>query len=920
MFRKQKIEMGHNTSIPSPPKREEADMEKISSDLEALKRLMGLLQNENLGETSRAIPMNMLDDATKKTSLNQAKNQIKMDRTELTSSSPNHEEGEMKQNLSYLQALRRQYEAIAGGNLDETSKARMMNLLDDATQQALQDQAKMVSGCPALGRKLSIRSDRRALDDEPRVSPKPPASPAPSAGLSLRPSEMSRRLKQQNSVSSRVHGRRQADGEPLLARLASSRSSRTAAPPPPPPQQHRPSQEQRLDRLGSYSSSVAAVPPRSNRSSIAAGTVAGSSRDAGRGDLPGSRGERSSLELSGRRPSLSPEPSQGTARRPRHDGRDASRRIGAEGGGGGGGGGPGASTRRFGRLDSGVSASTLSRRGSPRAGRGVASPRYSTSSSASSDGAVTIRSSIRPRQEPMDRHERRAEEEDEMRRSIRPRQEPMDRYGRRAVEEEAESKSTPPRRREHGAISSPGWSSKQRRMLERIDSGSVASPSSSSSHTAVTTHGRIRARRDLTGRRLRQEKEAERTPRRRRERGAVSSAGWSDKQRRMLERIDSGSVAASPDPSSSSSHTTATTRSRAIRARRDITGRRLRRDKEEERTPRRRRKERRTLKRVEDSGSSSGGGGSSFGAAVAYPPTSVPAWSESTGSDYSYPSPAPRGIRARPAYVPEVFAPRGISPPPAYVPDVFATLRSFRRRHKERQERHVGRLRLVKNKLAEVLHHYHHHHHHFPPGMEEGPSRRDLGTDHCIMPQGAPFRRDLGGDHRIVQQGAPSQRGLGADHGIIVSPWNYIGRVFHRKNGGEVMVTAGRRRRGGGQMPALFGDAVRHLWGRRGEVKTATSRMRRGGGQVPALFGEAVRHLWGRRGEMKTTSSRRRRGGGQMPALFGQAVQHLWGGRRRKAPAHAGLRRMGSRVQVKKLRWWQQVRRKRNKTGPRLGF
>jgi len=65
------------TSVSSPCNGDETELEQLSSDLQALKRLYGLLHkgpaNEDLDEASRALLMKMLDDATQQTLLKQAK-------------------------------------------------------------------------------------------------------------------------------------------------------------------------------------------------------------------------------------------------------------------------------------------------------------------------------------------------------------------------------------------------------------------------------------------------------------------------------------------------------------------------------------------------------------------------------------------------------------------------------------------------------------------------------------------------------------------------------------------------------------------------------------------------------------------------------------------------------------------------------
>ncbi|KAL6651325.1 hypothetical protein ACP70R_010250 [Stipagrostis hirtigluma subsp. patula] len=377
-----------------------------------------------------------------------------MDQTASISSPRNNEETEMEQVSSDLQSLQRLYGLLyrgsAGKSLDDTSKALLMKMLDDATQQALLRQAKMLSGSvmsPALESKVSIRSDRQTCDAEPRLGVKPPASPILSLSLSRQASVRSRRLNPQNSVSSRVHGHRDAEGATLLARLASNRSSRTAAMSPrpkPSPEQHR------LARLDSQRSSMVGMPRYDTESGSTRhadrrrdGTVAGSSRYADHLDGPRYRSSHgdmpSSPEIMSGRRLVSGEPSLGLAGL---DGRATARHVGEEGG---------SSPRRFGKLDSGLSGTMASRRfGRLGSGLSVATPRYPASSS-SNTMAATIRSRIRPQRELTGRQLRRA------------------------VEGEEES-IAPRRGRKDDAVSTAGMSSSRHgRPLSRIDSGSMYS-------------------------------------------------------------------------------------------------------------------------------------------------------------------------------------------------------------------------------------------------------------------------------------------------------------------------------------------------------------------------------------------------------------------------------------------------------------
>ncbi|KAF7018147.1 hypothetical protein CFC21_031462 [Triticum aestivum] len=448
------------------------------------------------------------------------------------------EETGMEQVLADLQALKGLYGLLHRGpqpneNLNEASRDLLMKMLDNATQQTLLRQAKLLSGplmSPALERKLSIQPGRRTSGNaEHRL--KPIASPSPSVCAS----QMSRRLKPQASVRSRDarsvyddHRRRERDGR-LLARVDSGRSSRTAM-----PQLHQRTPEQRLSRLASNRSSRVAEPrlhpstrPEQHLSRVASNR---SSRVAEPRLRPSTRPEQHLSRLASNRssrvaePRLRPstpeqrlsrlasnrssrvaEPRRGVSRgrAPRADRSDRHSRLRGSSGRGDrssssssssperssrrrsvsrapsshgratvrGARAYGSSTRRYsGRQDSGLSMGVRSRRGSERAGRGAATPRRSSSSSGE---AVTISSRFSPTRELAER--RVHESEDTGERSLRRRQ------------------------RKEGAVggsTSMGWSSRRpRRALDPITSGSTysssssaaASPSPSASPTAPTS-------------------------------------------------------------------------------------------------------------------------------------------------------------------------------------------------------------------------------------------------------------------------------------------------------------------------------------------------------------------------------------------------------------------------------------------------
>jgi len=248
-----------------------------------------------------------------------------------SSSFLNNKEAEMEQILSDLEALTSLYRLLHKGpapadeNLDEASRALLMKILEDATQEAVRRQAKMPSGCslvsPALERKLSTQSDCRTQHADPR--PRPVASPIRPSLLASEPSR--RRLNLQHSTVSRrsglhVDAHHHAPEEPLLARLATNRSTRTAL-----PARHRPSQDQRHSSLSLHRFPVAGTSRH--------GTVAGSStRLADRRDSirrSSGRGDRCSLERSSSsRRSVSRELSLGPSSR-LHDGRATPRHVGA---------------------------------------------------------------------------------------------------------------------------------------------------------------------------------------------------------------------------------------------------------------------------------------------------------------------------------------------------------------------------------------------------------------------------------------------------------------------------------------------------------------------------------------------------------------------------------------------------------------
>uniref|UniRef100_A0A0E0DHX3 MORF/ORRM1/DAG-like MORF domain-containing protein n=1 Tax=Oryza meridionalis TaxID=40149 RepID=A0A0E0DHX3_9ORYZ len=180
-----------------------------------------------------------------------------------------------------------------------------------------------------------------------------------------------------------------------------------------------------------------------------------------------SRGELSSMERgSGSGRSLSREPSSAVQERGRGLHRGASPpaavRVGAEG----------SSTRRLERLDSGLSASMVSRRGTLRAGRGASTLELSSST----DAAATTRSRIRPNRDLTERSLLQAGEADEDE-SLRRRRGKGKGKGKEKADDDAASVSI-------GRPSRP-----PRRALNRINSGSTYSSNSCPPEPTSSTSG-----------------------------------------------------------------------------------------------------------------------------------------------------------------------------------------------------------------------------------------------------------------------------------------------------------------------------------------------------------------------------------------------------------------------------------------------
>ncbi|XP_044334113.1 serine/arginine repetitive matrix protein 1 isoform X1 [Triticum aestivum] len=475
------------------------------------------------------------------------------------------EETGMEQVLADLQALKGLYGLLHRGpqpneNLNEASRDLLMKMLDNATQQTLLRQAKLLSGplmSPALERKLSIQPGRRTSGNaEHRL--KPIASPSPSVCAS----QMSRRLKPQASVRSRDarsvyddHRRRERDGR-LLARVDSGRSSRTAM-----PQLHQRTPEQRLSRLASNRSSRVAEPrlhpstrPEQHLSRVASNR---SSRVAEPRLRPSTRPEQHLSRVASNRSSRVAEPRLRPSTRPeQHLSRLASNRS---------------SRVAEPRLRPSTPEQRLSRLASNRSSR-VAEPRRGVSRGRA------------PRADRSDRHSRLRGSSGRGDRSSSSSSSSPERSSRRRSVSRAPSS--------HGRATVRGaraYGSSTRRYSGRQDSGlsmgvrsrrgseragrGAATPrrSSSSSGEAVTISSRFSPTRELAERRVHESEDTgERSLRRRqRKEGAVggsTSMGWSSRRpRRALDPITSGSTysssssaAASPSPSASPTAPTST--------------------------------------------------------------------------------------------------------------------------------------------------------------------------------------------------------------------------------------------------------------------------------------------------------------------------------------------------------------------------
>uniref|UniRef100_A0A0D9ZQ67 Uncharacterized protein n=1 Tax=Oryza glumipatula TaxID=40148 RepID=A0A0D9ZQ67_9ORYZ len=446
------------------------EMEQVSSDLKSLKTLYGLLHrgptDETLDETSRAFMTKMLDDITRQTLLRQAKMlspalerklSIQSDhrRTRddavpvpvpvpvvkpIASFSPSLHASEKSSRLRTQGATRRRdgrhgqdnYRLLARVASNRSARTtvpppaprhrqsperRLDRLASRRSSRAVTPRRGTVDGgnplsdmrCPRRGDDSSMErggggsSSSRSLSREPSSAVQERgrglhrgASPAAAPRVGAEGGSSTRRLGRLDSGLS-VN----LVPPPLAPRHGSQRGGRGAA---------------TTTKLSSSTDVAATI-----RSSIRPSSrefMERSPRRAGEAENDRkegadaasvskgrpSRGELSSLERgssSGR--SLSREPSSAVQERGRGLHRGASPpaavRVGAEG----------SSTRRLERLDSGLSASMVSRRGTPRAGRGASTPKLSSST----DAAAMTRSRIRPNRDLTERSLRRAGEADE---------------------------------------------------------------------------------------------------------------------------------------------------------------------------------------------------------------------------------------------------------------------------------------------------------------------------------------------------------------------------------------------------------------------------------------------------------------------------------------------------------------------------
>ncbi|TVU15879.1 hypothetical protein EJB05_39421 [Eragrostis curvula] len=643
----------------------------------------------------------------------------------------------MEQAQSDLEALNKLYGLLHKGptdeNLDEASRALLMRMLDDATKQALFRQTKMISGplMPAVPeRNLSTRSVRRTPASSPRRSLNPLASPSL---ISLhQPSERSRRLNLQDSASSsrdgrHVHGvRHNAVEEPVLSRLGSNRSSKTAVP---------------LSRLASNRSSRTAVPPPRHRQS-------GERQHSGLSlyRLPmASTSQHGTVTGTSQRAGL---PDMARPSYARGDHLSLER-----------------STSRHGKVTGTSRHDDLGDRTRPNYGRG--------------DHSSLERGSVRPS---VSRELSRRLEQTPTPRRVG-----------------AEGSSSTRHFGKQGSGLSLGVTS--RRGSERAGRGGAATSrhsSSASSDEVATIRSRITPHRELTERSLRRQAEEEEEE----EEGST----------RRLRRLEYGAISSAAGRASRSS-----------------------------------KPQRRALNRIDSVGTYSI---SSAGAASSVRYTGLSASPASSASDSSYSSPPVSrwGRRARPAYPYEAPADslrdRGARPAHEHayeapadswwgrgVRSAYANEASadWRRRRRERLERRVGRIRKIKEKFAMLFHHrhdHHHHHHHNHGHDQEGPSRRD------VVP-----------------------------HNNRKSLWKHLGGVFHHTKGKDKKKTMSQT-----------------------GVSVPPPKKRGGGGG----------------------------GVGHLRSLFG-AMQHLRGKRKApkaKTPASVKMMNKGFQKQIKRMHWWQQLRKR----------
>ncbi|WVZ65968.1 hypothetical protein U9M48_015248 [Paspalum notatum var. saurae] len=915
---------GTTTSISSSRNNDEMGMEKVLSEQQALKRLYGLLHrdptDEKLDETSRALLMKLLDDASHQARLRQAKIcpglmfPKKMEQATLSISSfCNNEETGMEKVSSDLQALERLYRLLHHGpsyeNLDETSRALLIKILDDASHQAVLRRAKMVpisSMSPVLEVK-PIPSDRRTPDAAPRLGQRPPPSPSPGLQTSERP----RGLKlQQSTVSSRAGGhRRRAAEEPLLARLASNRTSRTALPPRRSPS---PSPEPPDSGLSLHRPPVAAVTSERPRGlNLQHSTVSSRASRHGHGhrraaeepllDRVASNGSSRTALPPRHSPSPEPAPDSGlslhrlpvaavTSERPRELNLQHST-VSSR-----------ASASRHGHGHRRATEKPLlARLASNRSSRTALPPRRSPSPEPPQSGLSLHRPPVaavtteRPRGLNPQRstassrasrrvhgHRRRAAEEPLLARlasnrssrtALPPRRSP-------SPSPEPPSSNLSPVRLPVAAVtaSQHGTVTASTRRAEHRDGMRGSFRRGDQSPPECSSRRRSASREPSLGRPqllVAWDMEAESSTTKHRVRRLDSGLSLQTTSRRGPERAGRGG-ATTPEHSSSSD-ATVSTRSRpgpnTVLVERSLS----RSAAEEESTPRRRRKDdddvssaswsrpsRRPRRRMNRVGSRS-----RYIRRRSSSPGSASLSPSATASPTASPSPVPSASASYPSSPVYMSRQRSVWPGPEYAPEASGSLRMRRRR--ERQERRDERLLWFKDKAFTVLHRIH------DQGRERHERRvlqvrKIKGKIEDKIDMVLHHRHDHHHHHHHMARGqvAPmpsSSRAVRAQH--HTSPWQYLGGMFHRtkgqdkKNPSRAVVGGSAKRHGGGggggNMHALFSATWQHFRGRQRAPAVSMTKKGRSHSRAQAKKMQWLQGLKGRRGKAEVTAGTRPR-------------------------------------------------------------